>query len=71
MHCATGRTDIFFLKHIHFFFMYVQFFFQPYLEPRELLGAEIEKRNMKPSSFFTVSHGEISLVGADGYNDID
>ncbi|KAK3767624.1 hypothetical protein RRG08_003885 [Elysia crispata] len=45
--------------------------YEPYLEPRELLGAEIEKRNMKPSSFFTVSHGEISLVGADGYNDID
>ncbi|RUS82132.1 hypothetical protein EGW08_010106 [Elysia chlorotica] len=45
--------------------------YEPYLEPRELLEAEVEKRRMKPNSFFTVSHGEITLVGADGYNDID
>lgn len=45
--------------------------YEPYLEPRALLEAEIEKRKMKPSSFFTVNHGEITVVGADGFNDID
>ncbi|GFO44927.1 N-acyl-phosphatidylethanolamine-hydrolyzing phospholipase d [Plakobranchus ocellatus] len=45
--------------------------FEPYLEPRELLDSEIQRKKMKPSSFFTVNHGEITLVGADGFDEID
>lgn len=44
---------------------------EPYMEPKELLEAEIIKRKMKPSSFFTVCHGETLLVGSDGYYEVD
>lgn len=44
---------------------------EPYLEPKELLEEEIQNRNMKPSSFYTVNHGEVLLVGSDGYNEVD
>ncbi|XP_005101317.1 N-acyl-phosphatidylethanolamine-hydrolyzing phospholipase D [Aplysia californica] len=44
---------------------------EPYLEPKELLGTEVQNRNMKPSSFFTVKHGEILLVGSDHFDDVD
>jgi N-acyl-phosphatidylethanolamine-hydrolysing phospholipase D len=34
-----------------------------YLEPRDLLRAELKKRELDPGCFITVNHGEIVLVG--------
>uniref|UniRef100_A0A2C9KFL2 N-acetylphosphatidylethanolamine-hydrolyzing phospholipase D n=1 Tax=Biomphalaria glabrata TaxID=6526 RepID=A0A2C9KFL2_BIOGL len=44
---------------------------EPYLEPRKMLKAEIQQRNMKVSSFITVKHGEISVIGSDHLQDLD
>ncbi|CAL1537625.1 unnamed protein product [Lymnaea stagnalis] len=44
---------------------------EPFMEPKELLAAEVQRRNMKPSSFFTVNHGEITIVGSDDLYELD
>ncbi|KAH9489085.1 hypothetical protein Btru_057731 [Bulinus truncatus] len=44
---------------------------EPYLEPRKMLKAEIEHGNMKVSSFFTVKHGEILVIGSDNMFELD
>ncbi|CAL1545091.1 unnamed protein product [Lymnaea stagnalis] len=35
---------------------------EPYLEPRDKLKEELEKRGMKPSSFITVDHGDVIVI---------
>ncbi|XP_025096371.1 N-acyl-phosphatidylethanolamine-hydrolyzing phospholipase D-like isoform X2 [Pomacea canaliculata] len=45
--------------------------YEPYLEPRELLKLELEKREMNPSSFVTVNHGAIKVFGASDSKTVD
>ncbi|KAK7479928.1 hypothetical protein BaRGS_00028836 [Batillaria attramentaria] len=45
--------------------------YEPYLEPKELLGAEIESRKLSPCEFVTVAHGAIEVFGDDKYNSVD
>jgi len=42
-----------------------------YLEPQEFLLEELQAKKMKPSSFVTVKHGEIVLIGCDHYDEVD
>ncbi|XP_059140718.1 N-acyl-phosphatidylethanolamine-hydrolyzing phospholipase D-like [Physella acuta] len=34
-----------------------------YLEPRQKLAEEVEKQDLSPSSFITVHHGEVIVIG--------
>lgn len=37
-------------------------FFQPYLEPRDLLRKTVEEKELTEEDFFTVDHGEIKIL---------
>ncbi|KAK7102144.1 N-acyl-phosphatidylethanolamine-hydrolyzing phospholipase D-like [Littorina saxatilis] len=45
--------------------------YEHYLQPQELLRSEVEKRQLSPDSFVTVSHGAITTFGADNYDTVD
>ncbi|KAL8613062.1 hypothetical protein ACOMHN_008831 [Nucella lapillus] len=45
--------------------------FEHYLEPRELLKSEVEKRKLSPAAFVTVEHGAITTFGADDFDKMD
>ena len=45
--------------------------FQPYMEPKDRLEKELEKRKMLPTAFVTTKHGEIKVFGSDNFKDVD
>ena len=43
-------------------------FFQPYLEPRDLLRKSVVEEELTEEDFFTVDHGEIKILKS-GYSE--
>ena len=37
-------------------------YFQPYMEPKQLLAEAVEKKGLKPDAFYTLYHGEVKQL---------